>query len=234
MKLIEIILLLYLIYLVKSDPFPSIPGGHEPININPAEVYSSDNLYNYPENTNISNSSIKIMQNGTIMVNTTKMDKRCTPECYTSCRILFPEYINQKYCIINVCKCRVIDKEAQSQNKESTIYQNDVNSFTIFSEKQNMNFNESGNVVFFLQHKKKNVNEGNKNIFSCVVFYLFIILVSLGYEYLTVDFIKKKCDIDLNLFGFMNHENEYKKYRILNDNYNEDINNKNELNQCLL
>lgn len=235
MKLIEIVLFLYFINIIKAEPFPSIPGGHEPININPAEVYSSDNgLYNYQDNSTKSSSSIEIMENGTIKVNTTKMDKRCTPECYTSCRILFPEYINQKYCIINVCKCRVIDKEAQAQDKESTIYENDTNSLTIFSDKKNINVSKSENVAFLLNNQKKEKKDGNNNFYSYLMFYLFIFIVSLGYEYLTFDFLKKKCDIDFNLFGFLNQDNEIKKYRIINDNYDEDINNRNELNQCLL
>lgn len=59
---------------------------------------------------------VTVSSNHTIQINTTNMDPLCTPECYLNCQAHFLDIIEEKYCIINVCKCEVIGEGTSIQN----------------------------------------------------------------------------------------------------------------------
>ena len=104
------IIFLFILMVFSQNNFPMMPNpGYDTITVHP--VFGVGNENN--PITNQQNSISIIMTNGTITVNTTNMDPQCNIECYTGCRVLFPEFIEQKYCIINVCKCQIIEKEVQ-------------------------------------------------------------------------------------------------------------------------
>ena len=63
---------------------------------------------------------LTVSSNHTIQINTTNMNPECTPECYLNCQVHFTELLEEKYCIINVCKCEVI-------NEGTTIDHNNLN-----------------------------------------------------------------------------------------------------------
>lgn len=63
---------------------------------------------------------LTVSSNHTIQINTTNMNPECTPECYLNCQVHFTELLEEKYCIINVCKCEVI-------NEGTTIVHNNLN-----------------------------------------------------------------------------------------------------------
>jgi hypothetical protein len=51
------------------------------------------------------------LDNYTYTINTTGMDNTtCQPECYLNCEMMFPDPTENKYCLINVCKCNIIEK----------------------------------------------------------------------------------------------------------------------------
>lgn len=57
-----------------------------------------------------SNSSPKItIDNHTYILNKTDSSTDCKPECYLNCQVHFPEPTEQKYCLINVCHCKIIE-----------------------------------------------------------------------------------------------------------------------------
>ena len=70
---------------------------------------------------------VTVSSNHTIQINTTNMDPLCTPECYLNCQAHFLDITEQKYCIINVCKCEVIGEGTSIQNS-NPIQINNTNS----------------------------------------------------------------------------------------------------------
>ena len=173
------------------------------------------------------------MTNGTITVNTTNMDPQCNIECYTGCRILFPEFIEQKYCIINVCKCQIIEKEVQLPENINN-YTNNSNSIDVMSSEIH-----KYSTTAFIGIDKSNINENLNEKFKndtnnyYWLFYLLIFFVSFGYEYFICNYISKKNEFSLVDWFNAKNDSQFKKYRINNDNQFSESNN-NELSQCLL
>lgn len=67
--------------------------------------------------------------NFTICINiTTNNNENCIPECYLNCQVHFQDKIEQKFCLLNVCKCEIIEEIIQTDdtiknktNKNETI-----------------------------------------------------------------------------------------------------------------
>jgi len=221
--LIFIIYLSFLDLLIAQQNFPTWPmTGHDSISIHRS---------NEVENTNSSltpSTPSNIMTNGSITVNTTNMSPDCNVECYTGCRVLFPEYIEQKYCIINVCKCQIIEKgdvlnniNNNSNNSSIQIVHSDINKY-------------SSVTYLSLNLDKKQLNKNEQNYFYWL-FYLLILIVSFGYEYYVWNYISEKNDFSLTNWFYEKNDTQFKKYRIVNINeYNNNINNDDELRRCLL
>lgn len=101
--------------------FPNIYGEENII------TYNGENeLTNEIKNNNIDNQEKKnkwiINFDDTININSDKMSPLCTIECCTSCRIQFPELVQQKYCITIICKCEIIEKK----NSDIKVIENKV------------------------------------------------------------------------------------------------------------
>jgi len=217
--LIFIIYLSFFDLLIAQQNFPTWPmTGHDSISIHRS---------NEVENTNSSltpSTPSNIMTNGSIIVNTTNMSPDCNVECYTGCRALFPEYIEQKYCIINVCKCQIIDKgdiinNINNNNSSIQIVHSDINKY-------------SSVTYLSLSEDKKKLNKKEENYFYWV-FYLLILIASFGYEYYMWNYISEKNEFSLTNWLCEKNDSQFKKYRIIN--INEYDNNKDdELRRCLL
>jgi len=203
--------------------------GYDSITVHPPFGFGNDNIFPINKQKSTSN----IMTNGTITVNTTNMDPQCNLECYTGCRVLFPEFIEQKYCIINVCKCIIIEKDVVlPENINNNNNTNNTESVQIV----NSEIHKYSTTAFVSVDKNKmNLSENFKNEknYFYWIFYFFIFLVSFGYEYYIWNYISNKNGF--SLVEWVNEKNDikYKKYRMGNENEFEN-NNNDELRACLL
>ena len=105
------------IQLIKSnDIFPAIPGSETGI----TPIHSTGYLIHFSQkNKNMKDmlsNTISVTSNYTFHINTTNMNKKCTPECYINCQVQFEDIIEEKYCIINVCKCDIVGEKSSSGN----------------------------------------------------------------------------------------------------------------------
>ena len=201
--------------------------GYDSITVHP--VFDVGNQNNSQISIkNQTNSISIIMTNGSITVNTSNMDPKCNVECYTGCRVLFPEFIEQKYCIINVCKCQIIDKEVILPEN---VKNNSVNSQIIKSEMHKY----STTAFIDLDNKFKiNIHDNfnNKENHFYWIFYVLILIVSFGYEYYIWNYIAEENEFSLVNWLNEKKETKFKKYR---NNYVCEFEDKNkELGRCLL
>jgi len=149
---IYLLLLNLIIFFIKCNNkiFPSIGGDI----INPyLKVNNNNKKY-------LEQKSIIVSNNYSFQINTTNMDEKCSPECYLNCQTQFIDVIKEKYCIINVCNCQII-------NENKNILQNNLKYFIKID-------NNNNNI------EKKIYNGGW--IFSLILIFVF-------YEFFTFNFI---------------------------------------------
>lgn len=91
--------------------------------------------------------SLTVSSNHTFAINTTNMNLECTPECYLNCQVQFPDMIMEKYCIINVCKCEIINESTIVNHKRqnSLIFLGKTMNFKLKS-----NFSFLANIIWFI------------------------------------------------------------------------------------
>ncbi len=234
MSIIKNTIFLSLLYLFLSQKtFPMVPNpGYDTITSHPIFDIGNENTSHISPLDKQNTISI-IMTNGTIIVNTTNMDPQCNLECYTGCRVLFPEFIEQKYCIINLCKCQIIEKEVQLPENinSNNNYKNNSNSVQI----ANSEIHKYSTTAFVgIDNSKNKINlseqfKNEKDEFYWI-FYLLIFLFSLGYELYILNYISTKNEFSLIDWFNEKNDTQFKKYR----NSNELENNNNELRRCLL
>ena len=123
---------------------------------------------------------IKIITNTSIKINTTKMDKMCTPECCMGCRVQFEKLNLQKNCITTICKCQIIEENLNETRKRDNKIKDDKTNLLLMSNNKN---------------DKIKFSEIEDNNFP-LLYYLTILFIFLIYEI----FI---------LYGFKNKENEF-------------------------
>ena len=103
-----------------NDIFPMIPGsecGINPVHSTGYLIQFSQKSKNHKNNNNdVTSYVISVTSNHTFHINTTNMNKKCTPECYINCQVQFLDLIQEKFCIINVCKCDIIDEKTSISN----------------------------------------------------------------------------------------------------------------------
>ena len=222
MSKFEIIILIISIILVLSqNNYPMIPNpGYDTITVVPVFGNENKNISEMPQ-THIEN-TISIMSNKSITVNTSDIDPQCTLECYTGCRILFPEYIEQKFCVSNFCKCKIIEKQANLSN--NNIYDNSSIVETIHSE-----LNKYG-VTQYLDLSKKFIGKSKYDNYY-YIFYFIIFAITLGYEYIIIKYIEKINEFSIIKWLIEDNDFKYKKYRIT---YEYEFDNINELRTCLI
>ena len=159
-----------------NDIFPMIPGsecGINPVHSTGYLIQFSQKSKNHKNNNNdVTSYVISVTSNHTFHINTTNMNKKCTPECYINCQVQFLDLIQEKFCIINVCKCDIIDEKTSISN-----YKGKKKGKSYFG--------------FFLQNDFENNNNSviyNKYgiIFENWVYILFIFF--LIYEYVVYNY----------------------------------------------
>ena len=223
-KLKTFISILSLILVCSQGNYPIIPNpGYDTITIVP--VFETGNNISEIPQTHMEN-TISIMTNNSLSINTSDIDPKCTLECYTGCRILFPEYIEQKFCLSNFCKCKIIEKFSNKTN--NIISRNSSSIDTIHSD-----LNKFG-VTQYLDISKK-FNEKNKDNNFYLMFYLLIFIFSLGYEFIILKYFEKVNDFSITNWLIRNNDFEYKKFRNIEGNEFNVINaDNNELRRCLI
>ena len=224
-KLKIFIYIISLILVFSQGNYPIIPNpGYDTITIIP--VFGTENNISEIPQTHMEN-TISIMTNNSFSVNTSDIDPKCTLECYTGCRILFPEYIEQKFCISNFCKCKIIEKKT---NKSNNYIINDNSSAidTLHSD-----LNKFG-VTQYLDITKRFIVKNNENNFY-LIFYLSIFIFSVGYEFIILKYFEKINDFSIINWFIQKDDFEYKKYRPKEGNEINIINaDDNELRRCLI
>ena len=208
-KMKYILCVIFIKFILTQNNYPQIPiPGHDTISIPVPYDKGVTNSSQFPSQSS-NNSTSAVMTNNTIVINMTNKDPQCTLECYTGCRVLFPEFIQQKYCIINICKCEIIE------NVNGLNYNfNITNVFYNATEVEEANAN---NKTVLLSLNKKNYhnlkNDGDNWYW---IYYLILIIISFVYQYIVwnlieikdgitlFDWIKEKID---NIF----QNNEYRK-----------------------
>ena len=223
-KLKIYIYIITLIEIFSQSNYPIIPNpGYDTITIVP--VFGTENNISTIPKTDMEN-TLSIMTNNSLAVNTSNVDPKCTLECYTGCRILFPEYIEQKFCISNLCKCKIIEKN-------TNISYNNINDNSSSVGIIHSDLNKFG-VTQYLDISKKFIMKQNKNNYY-FLFYVIIIVPYFGYEFIVLKYIEEKTEFSIKEWLTQKSEKNYKKYRITNENeYNNIINNDNELRRCLI
>jgi len=230
-KLKIIIYILIFIYALSQNNYPMIPNpGYDTITVVPLFGKENKNISEIPQ-TQMEN-TISIMTNNSITVNTSNINPQCTLECYTGCRILFPEYIEQKFCVTNFCKCKII--EAKTNLNKTNLGSNNIYSNSSIVESIHSDINKFG-VTQYLDISKRYMEKKTENNFY-VLLYFIIFCFGFGYEFLIVKYIEK-----LNEFSFKEWINKkfdikFKKFRVKTENELDDINNNNikELQRCLI
>ena len=153
---INLLLLILLFFSINCNNkiFPSIGGDI----INPyIKVNNNNKKY-------LEQKPIIVSNNYSFQINTTNMNEKCTPECYLNCQTHFIDVIQEKYCIINVCNCEII-------NENKNILQNNLK-FLIEIDNNNNKNNNNNEIKYY----------NNNWIFS-------LILIFIIYEYFTLSFI---------------------------------------------
>ena len=100
----------------SNEIFPAIPGsetGITPIHSTGYFIQFSQKNKNMKD---ILSDTISLTSNHTFHINTTNMNKKCTPECYINWQVQFEDIIEEKYCIINVCKCDIVDEKSSTEH----------------------------------------------------------------------------------------------------------------------
>ena len=234
MSILKCVIYLCFFYSIFSqNNFPMMPNpGYDSITVHPVFDMGNKNSSQTPTKHK-KDSTSKIMTNGSITVNTTNMDPQCNLECYTGCRVLFPEFVEQKYCIINVCKCQIIEKEV---TLPENVKNNSANAQRINSEMHKY----STTAFINLENKYKNtlnINDNLKNKESTNfywIFYLLIFAFSFGYEYYILNYISEKNDFSIVNWINEKKDIQFKKYRFNNEDEFDNTINNDELRKCLL
>ena len=228
MKILKFIIFFsFISFILNQNNYPMMPNpGYDTITVHPVFGGGNENISPNAQQNSIS----IIMTNGTITVNTTNMDPQCNVECYTGCRILFPEFIEQKYCIINVCKCRIIEKEVKLPENNNN-YTNNSKAMDVMTSE----IHKYSTTAFIgIDKNNKNLNEYFKNETNNFywIFYFIIFFASFGYEYLIYNYISEKNEFSFVDWFNKKNDSQFKKYRINNENLDEEYNN--ELRRCLI
>ena len=174
----------------SNEIFPAIPGSETGI----TPIHSTGYFIQFSQkNKNMKDmfsNTISVTSNYTFHINTTNMNKKCTPECYINCQVQFEDIIEEKYCIINVCKCDIVNEKSSSGHYKG-------------KKKKNTFFG------FFLQKDYDNNLNYNKNdiLIEGWVYVLFVIFIL--YEYFVNKYFYTKKNKDI--YQEMENMNLYQK-----------------------
>ena len=139
----------------------NIPIIIQDVNNNNPNHINNPIPFQIPMFPNLNNNSIHIITNTSIKINSTKKDPMCTHECCAGCKVQFQKLILQKNCIINICKCKIIENNIE--NKNETIGQ-------IKKEESLLLLMDTNNIFN---------NSENSSSYS---YYLFVLFIFVIYE----------------------------------------------------
>ena len=163
------------IYAHSSESFlPSIPGTQLNALLNVFTIVNTQTTNDNP-NTNTS-PHVTVVSNYTIKINTTNMAPECTPECYLNCQVHFSDLTEEKYCIMNVCKCSIIE---DSKTKPEIVFLQQTNqtNLSAFSLTNNINTNHYEYKQSFIIFWSKGVNY---TMFILFVYEIFVAIALYG------------------------------------------------------
>ena len=232
MSLIRIFIFLISLYItICQYNYQIIPNpGYDTITIIPGGNPQSINISQIPK-TDIEN-TLSIIANNSISINTSNINPQCTIECYTGCRILFPEYIEQKYCISNICKCQVIEAISNLSyfERNNEIYKNTSNVDMAHSDILKYGATQYLDITKFF-YGKKNISDN----YFYYLFYFIVFSFAFGYEFIILKYIENINEFNFITWLIEKNDNQFKKYRITKENENDEINyNDDELRRCLI
>lgn len=95
-------------------------------------------------------------------------NKKCLPECYINCKYNFNTYSEFKYCISNLCSCKIIRYNIENIANNSDASKTFQKPNTLFDNDYNHNNNY-----------RKYSSKKNKSVFSYWLFYLFLIFLAI-------------------------------------------------------
>ena len=101
------------------------------------------------------------------------MDPMCTKECCMGCQVQFPKLVSQKNCIINICKCKIIEINYEEINNKIDSQKN-INDTEIKEEKDLMSLS-------LILNNKINIKDINENNYE-YYYYWFLAFVLIFYE----------------------------------------------------
>ena len=131
--------------------------------------------------------------NTSIKINTTNIDPMCTKECCMGCQVQFTNLASQKNCIINICKCKIIEINYEENN-------NNTNSITNNKKiKEDMGF-----MLLNIMNKNNiNITDMNGNNYEYYYYWLLIFFFIVYESYI-----------------FYNINSKNNKFNIIIDNNN--------------
>ena len=133
------------------------------LNVDPKIIQNNQNPLHIPIIIPNLNNQLHIITNNSIKINMTKKDPMCTPECITGCEVQFQKILMEKNCIINVCKCQIIE----------------INSEKINITNGNTTIKEEKISLSLMDYKNKMVSIEDNFPYT---FYFFILLIFVIYE----------------------------------------------------
>ena len=133
------------------------------IKSDPKNIQNNQNPLHIPIIIPRLNKPMHIITNTSIKINMTNKDPMCTPECIAGCEVQFQKVIMEKNCIINVCKCQIIEINSEKINM--------TNGNTKIKEEK---------ISLSLMDNKIKMNSIEDNF--PYTFYFFILLIFVIYE----------------------------------------------------
>ena len=131
--------------------------------------------------------------NTSIKINTTNIDPMCTKECCMGCQVQFTNLASQKNCIINICKCKIIEINYEENN-------NNTNSITNNKKiKEDMGFM----LLNIMNINDINITDMNGNNYEYYYYWLLIFFFIVYESYI-----------------FYNINSKNNKFNIIIDNNN--------------
>jgi hypothetical protein len=156
-----------------------------------------DNKNNNKNNSSKDNTSPQIQSNYTFEINKTANNSDCVPECTLNCQMHFVDPTEQKFCLINVCHCELIETNpnvklevnilaVKLKNQSADNLNNANNTKNIYNENSENNEN-NGNIIHIMDtpnnnspdYKLNETQEVEKENFYILVVFLFVIFVPL-------------------------------------------------------
>jgi hypothetical protein len=133
--------------------------------------------------TNTNTNTNTTQSNYTFEINKTANNSDCVPECTLNCQMHFVDPTEQKYCLINVCHCELIETNTNTNTNINTNTNTNINTAGLKLVGLNILVDETVNSNRSADHLPEyNINESQqveKENFHILVIFLFVIFIPL-------------------------------------------------------